>query len=96
MKTFEMTTYYIPAVANITQQTIDQVYKYVTDPARDSILSEFDKKIGAPSLFHGWLRGRSYDDKHLTEEMRDLLIKLAGPNGHFWLAYYRVQKGLTT
>lgn len=96
MKTSELNAYYLPAVANILQQPMDRVYKYIENSYNEEqTLCEFDEKLGEP-LFQTWRSGRSWDDKPLTDSMRKLLVKLAGPNGHFWLAYYRVQKGLGT
>lgn len=33
-------------------------------------------------------------DTPLTPELKELLIKLAGPNSHFFLKVYRAQRGL--
>lgn len=77
--------YYTPAAWNLFDDTASQ-YNASSHYA-------LDEALGYP-YYDEYCKRRHEDDFPLDDDMRELLIKLAGPHGKTILKMYRIKKGL--
>lgn len=91
MNTKDYHKVYVPAVRNIFGQDVTEK---LDQRSLIELFKQFDRLIGEPGTFAGYCKRPPKYDFPIKPELRELLIKLAGPNGKFILKVYRAQKGL--
>lgn len=80
--------------------TGDEVDKYLI-PALSNLFTEDSSKVGFTlddllglDVYNNYVVSNKSEEIPLTDEQKELFIKLAGPYGQVVLKAYRIQKGL--
>jgi hypothetical protein len=84
MTSEEVKKYFWPAVRNILGST---------ESLPQSSIDDFDRKYTKGEM-HLWAHRVTPMDYPMSEELKNLLIKLASPHGPVLAKMYRIQKGL--
>lgn len=82
----------LPHFYDAAMNTMDQIPPDVSPGGWDQ-MKELDKALGITE-YHDFYRSRQEDDTPLPEELKKLLLMLAGPHGKTILKVYRIRKGL--
>jgi hypothetical protein len=68
--------------------------KYWKPAANRFYLERLAPLLGMQSEYFAFLRRPGQEDWPMSEELKNLLVKLAGPHGKAILKMYRIQRGL--
>lgn len=83
MTVSDLYNYYVPASRSL----------FGYNPVMSVSLALLDQALGI-AAYATYMRTEYVNDSPLDEEIRQLLIKLAGPHGKTILKAYRIRKGL--